>query len=113
MSDKNTKKAPKSKNKKTTKKEASIQKLSDEIRNKSDLKNFLLSIRDKMAEDTAAPVYALTALNHIMGLPAIYSYLDDDNKELARDIWLRIKQAGFQVKNPPLLFSEEEAVASD
>ncbi|MCB0336579.1 MAG: hypothetical protein KDD62_09740 [Bdellovibrionales bacterium] len=81
-----------------------------DVTNKKDLKSFLLNVQDKMTDGTAAPVYALSAMNRIMTLPNIYDCLDKDNKELARDIWLRIKQAGFQIKNPPLLFSEDEVV---
>lgn len=76
---------------------------------KADLKSFLQSVRDKMVEGLAAPIYALSAINHVMALPDVYDLLDADNKELARDIWLRLKQAGMQVKNPPMLFSAEES----
>ena len=78
------------------------------ISTKAELKSFLLNIRDKMADGTAAPVYALGAINHAMNIPEIYDLLDKQNKELARDVWLRIKQAGFKVKNPTLLFEEDE-----
>lgn len=76
------------------------------ITNKTDLKNFLMGIRDKMSDDTAAPVYVLSAMNCVLNNPNIYDLLDKSNKEIARDIWLRLKQAGVQIKNPPILFSE-------
>ena len=78
------------------------------VSSRTDLKAFLLSIRDKMEDQTAAPIYALSALNHVMIQPGVYAWLDNDNKEIARDIWLRLKQAGLQLRNPPLLFSEDE-----
>lgn len=81
-----------------------------DVNSKKDLKSFLLNIQDKLTDGTAAPVYALTAMNRILTLPNIYDCLDKENKELARDIWLRIRQAGFQIKNPPLLFSEDEVI---
>lgn len=74
----------------------------------ADLKTFLTAVRDKMTDDVAPPIYVLSALNHVMNLPKIYELLDNDNKEIARDIWLRLKQAGVQVKNPPLLFGPQE-----
>lgn len=83
----------------------------DSITSKADLKTFLLDVRDKMTEETAPPIYALGAINHVLNLPDVYTLLDNDNKELARDIWLRLKQSGFQVRNPPLLFGPDEAVA--
>ncbi len=84
----------------------------DLISTKEQLKEFLQNVRDKLADSTAAPVYAMSALNHVMNLANIYTLLDKGNKELARDIWLRLKQAGLQLKNPPMLFDAEEDVAS-
>lgn len=78
------------------------------ISTKEELKAFLVSLRDKMTEQTAAPVYAMGALNHVLNLPSIYSILDKDNKEIARDIWLRLKQSGVHLRNPPLLFGVDE-----
>ena len=78
-----------------------------------ELHEFLLNVRDKLADGSAAPVYAFSALNYVMNLPQIYDLLTKENKEVARDIWLRLKQAGLQLKTPPLLFgSEEEEVSS-
>ncbi len=79
-----------------------------DITTKEELKNFLLSIRDKMREQTAASIFAITAVHHVLGLPNIYTLLDNENKEIARDIWLRLKQSGIQVKNPPMLFRSDE-----
>lgn len=78
------------------------------ITSKEELKSFLLSIRDKMAEQSAASIFAVSAVHHVLNLPNIYSLLDNENKEIARDIWLRLKQAGLQLRNPPLLFKPEE-----
>lgn len=78
------------------------------ISSKTDLKSFLLSLRDRMTDESAPPVYAMAAMNHVLTLPDIYNLLDNETKEIARDIWLRLKQAGFQVKSPPLLFTAED-----
>lgn len=85
-----------------------------EISSKADLKTFLLNVRDKMAENAAPPIYAVSAVNHALQLPDIYNLLDNDNKEIARDIWLRLKQSGLQLRNPPMLFGadEEDLVAA-
>ena len=85
-----------------------IKATSETLNSAADLKEFLLSIRDKLADKSAAPVYAVTAMNHIMTLPNIYDMLSAENKEIARDVWLRLKQAGLQIKSPPMLFSPEE-----
>lgn len=78
------------------------------IGSKEELKTFLLGVRDKMTEHTAAPVYAVSAMNFALSQPNIYQLLDNETKEIARDIWLRIKQSGMQLRNPPLLFTPEE-----
>ncbi len=80
----------------------------DKLASKGDLKSFLLGIRDRLGEQTLAPIYALSAMRYVMSQPNVYDWLDNENKELARDIWLRLKQVGMQVRNPPLLFSPEE-----
>lgn len=79
-----------------------------EITSKEQLKTFLIEVRDRIADQSAAAIYAVTAINHVMSLPAIYSLLDNETKEIARDIWLRVKQSGMQLRNPPLFFQPEE-----
>jgi len=81
----------------------------ERISSKEDLKHFLGMIVEKMDVEQAAPVYILTLMNHILTLSNIYSLLDEDNKEIARAIWLRMKQQGMQLRNPPMLFGEEAA----
>ena len=76
------------------------------ISSKADLEAFLLNVRDKMDDESVSAVYALAAVNYIMGLPEVYSWLSDETKEIARDIWLRLKLAGLQIRNPPMLFGE-------
>lgn len=79
------------------------------IKTKNDLKSFLLVVRDKMIEDASTSIYVTAAMNYVLNIEDIYDLLNNENKELARDIWLRLKQNGLQLKNPPLLFSPEEA----
>lgn len=78
------------------------------ISTKADLKSFLNNVRDKMADGVSAPIYAMSAVNHVLNHPSIYQLLDNETKEIARDIWLRLKQSGLQVRNPALLFTAEE-----
>lgn len=105
----NDKKSPKAK----ATKEVGESPASSTIVTKTDLKNFLLNIRDKMTEQVAAPIYAASAMNQVLNMPEVYDLLDKTNKEIARDIWLRLKQAGMQVRNPPMLFSADEDIAVD
>ena len=82
----------------------------DTLHSKEDLKRFLNMVLEQMNVDQAAPIYVLTLMNHLLTLADIYEYMDDENKEIARTIWLRMKQQGMQIKNPPLLFGAEEPV---
>jgi hypothetical protein len=81
------------------------------ITNKKDLNTFLVSVRDGMGDGSTSPIFGMTAINHLLTAPNVYSLLDNENKEIARDIWLRLKGSGLQVKNPPMLFSAEEETA--
>ena len=80
------------------------------IASAADLKNFLQTILDKLKEESAASIYAASAMNFVLNLPQVYEFLSNENRELARDIWLRLKQSGLQLRNPPLLFSEGDGV---
>ncbi len=73
-----------------------------------ELKSYLLHVRDKLHDDAAPAVFGISAMRHVLNLPQIYTLLDKENKEIARDIWLKLKQCGVQLRNPPLLFSADE-----
>lgn len=98
-----SKKAPKAKSAKTTNDESAIPS-ADHISTKAELNAFLLSIRDKIEDESAAPLFAISALQYVMNRPNIYDLLDNENREIARDVWLRVKKAGVQLKEPPMLF---------
>lgn len=82
------------------------------IATKKALNAFLIDIREKLEDGSAAAVYCVSAMNYVLNIPNIYTMLDKDNKEIARDIWLRLKSVGIQIKDPPLLFEAPVAKAS-
>lgn len=82
--------------------------LGTDVKSADDLKKFLLSLRDRMSDNTCPPVYAMGALSHALSLSGIYQMLTDENREIARDVWLRLKQSGLHIKAPPMLFDEDE-----
>jgi hypothetical protein len=86
--------------------------LQNEITNSKDLKEFLLSIRDRMADEQAAAINVISVMNYVFNISNIEELLDKESKEIARDIWLRVKQAGVQLRNPGLLFDADEEVFS-
>lgn len=75
------------------------------IKTKKDLETYLKDIRESLKSKTGSSVYALSAVKYALNLENIYEILDQNNKELAREIWMDIKKDGMQVENPPLLFS--------
>ena len=77
-----------------------------EIGSVEELREFLNDIRSKLAEQGNTAIYAMSAMNFVMNLPDIYNLLDPENKEIARDVWLRIKNAGINVDDPPMLFGD-------
>lgn len=80
----------------------------EQITSREDLKCFLAMVSQKMDQEQSPPIYVLTLMNHLMNLPNIYDCLDEENKETARAIWLRMKQQGMQLRNPPMLFGEDQ-----
>jgi hypothetical protein len=80
-----------------------------EISTPDDLKTFLRTVLDKMSDDQSAPVYSLSLMNHLMNRPDMYRLFDKESKELARDLWLRLKASGVQIRNPPFLFTPESS----
>ncbi|MCB0329403.1 MAG: hypothetical protein KDD70_07060 [Bdellovibrionales bacterium] len=81
-----------------------------EITSSKELKEFLLAVRDRMADDQAAAVNVASAMNYVLNISNIEELLDKESKEVARDVWLRIKQVGVQLRNPPILFDADEEV---
>ena len=81
------------------------------ISSKAELKTFLLLIKERMDDESAAPIYVVSAMNFALNTPQIYDFLDQENKEIARDIWLRIVQSGLHARIPNMLFSADEQVS--
>jgi hypothetical protein len=59
-----------------------------------------------MQDDGLSAIHALSALSSVLNSPDVYRLLDNEGKEIARDIFLRIKQSGLQLRNPALLFQD-------
>ncbi len=78
-----------------------------ELTSKAELKTFLNEIKKRVFEESTPAIYAVGAMNHVMTLPTIYDLLDNDNRELMREIWTRLKVSGIQLRNPPLLFEAD------
>jgi hypothetical protein len=79
------------------------------IETKAELKTFLTSVRDQLISGSAPAIFAMTSMNHVLQLPAVYDLMDTTNKEILQEIWVKLSQGGLQIRKPPLLFSDIEA----
>lgn len=79
------------------------------ISNKAELKVFITDVRDRLLKDQAAPIFAMAAMQQVMNLDTIYDLLDNQNKEILQEIWVKLSQSGFNLRKPPLLFGDAEA----
>ena len=84
---------------------------SDDITSSESLQTFLQSLLDRLAEDQVPPLFVFSVMNHLISSQRICALFCADSKELARDIWLRIKQSGMQVRNPVFLFGADAQAA--
>ena len=83
----------------------------DDITSADSLKIFLQSLLDRLEEDQVPPLFVFGVMNHLISSQRICSLFCADSKELARDIWLRIKQSGMQVRSPVFLFGADAQAA--
>lgn len=83
-----------------------------QISTKADLRVFITDVRDKLLKDQAAPIFAMTAMQQVMTLDAIYDLLDKENREILQEIWVKLSQSGLHLRKPPLLFGDGESQAA-
>jgi len=81
------------------------------LNTKAELKTFLTSVRDQLFTSAAPPIHSVTALQYVFRLDNVYELFDKANKEIAKEIWVKLKQSGIQLKNPPILFAAEDGLA--
>ncbi|MEI6517978.1 MAG: hypothetical protein WCN89_04715 [bacterium] len=81
-----------------------------QLTNKAELREFITDVRDRLLKDQAAPIFAMAAMQQVMNLDDIYDLLDNQSKEILQEIWVKLSQAGFHLRKPPLLFGDGEAL---
>jgi len=65
---------------------------------------FLGDIATKIVESDRSFIHSAIALNQILRVPNAHEIFDEDLKQQARDLWLKIKSTGLQLTDPPLIF---------
>lgn len=103
------------KNKKENKSKESTPEAAKEvsqIANKADLRTFISDVHDRLLKEQAAPIFAMAAMQQVMSLDNIYDLLDNQNKEILQEIWVKLSQSGFHLRRPPLLFGDGEVASA-
>lgn len=78
------------------------------IETKADLKQYVVSVRDRLLKGETPPIFAMVAMKQVLTLPGVYDLMDGNVKEILQEIWVKLSQYGFQLRKPPLLFTEVE-----
>lgn len=89
---------------KATSKEAGVEQYT-----RKHVQEALSTIAARVVESQSAYMHAMLLLNELLRLPNARELFDDDLKEQARDLWLKVKSTGLQLNDPPLLFGEKSA----
>lgn len=80
------------------------------ISTNAELKAFLQSLLDRMEEGQLAAIFTFSAINHLISSQATCELFCSETKEMARDLWLRVKQSGLQIRSPVFLFGSDAEV---
>ncbi len=75
-----------------------------DIKTSDELKEFLEDLELKQLEGKLSPIYCTSVMNYVFGLDDINSLMTDENKEIARKLWLNAKEKGILLADPSLLF---------
>ncbi len=74
------------------------------ITTREELQQTLESIARSVVGSHSTYMHSMILLDHLLRLPNAREIFDEDSKEQARDLWLKIKSTGLQLNDPPLLF---------
>lgn len=78
---------------------------------REEVESFLADIANKVVESQGSYLHSVLALNHLMQSTNAHEIFDENLKQQARDLWLKIRASGFQLTNPPLLFGVPDAAS--
>jgi hypothetical protein len=72
------------------------------------LAEYISEIAEKTLLEDESKLHSVIAFNQILSDQEKISLLDEEMKDQLKDIWSRIKAAGIQLVDPPLLFGLPE-----
>lgn len=71
---------------------------------KESVRSTLETLARSVVGSQSSYMHSMILLDSLLRLPNARELFDEDLKEQARDIWLKIKSTGLQLNDPPLLF---------
>lgn len=74
------------------------------LNTREEVSAFLADIGRQLLDNNLPTIHTLLALNQILRLRNAEELFDEELKEQARDIWLKVKATGVHLIDPPLLF---------
>jgi len=74
---------------------------------RAEVDSFLDEITQRITESDDYFMHSMLAINQILRQPKARDWLDDDLKTRIRDLWLKIKSTGLELKDPPILFDRD------
>ncbi len=77
------------------------------------LVEYINDIAERTLQEDESKLHSVIAINQILSDNDKLSMLDEEMKEQLRDIWSRIKGAGIQLVDPPVLFGLPEDFSLD
>lgn len=75
---------------------------------KEEVKMFLSDLRERSLETNGGMLHILISLNQMLRSPNANELFTEDLKTQARELWAKLKTAGVQLSDPPLLFGYPE-----
>ena len=71
---------------------------------RGELKEFIVLLNEEVSKKNDVVLHSALALNNLLLLPNARDLFDEELKEKAREVWLKIKAHGLEIMDPPLLF---------
>ncbi len=98
---------------KTTKKSTESTSKSSKSISRQALADFIADISSKSISPNESLLHCAVAMNQILTNSDTAELLDEDLKKQLKDVWLKLKNTGIDLIDPPSLFGLPEGFESD
>ena len=83
------------------------------VYSKEDIEAYVSELEKNISESNNLVMHSLLAINHILRLPNAPELLTEDLQSRLKELWLKVKMAGLQLDEPPLLFGIPEMAKAE